>query len=195
MVIKTFCDPFFRPEGYNWLSVGDLPRALKFFGPGLTTLYINPMYLDPKNKKFPKEFKDYQFPEDLIVEGHAGVGGWELMGEVREDKSSIAAGQILEVPEKAVASPVLNRPDKVLVAHGVIASPSTSPEYPPERNTSPDFDCSASNLEKSLKTSVKTPIIMKHGRGRPVDPHAMSKATLWRRAKKLANQQKEMLPL
>jgi hypothetical protein len=76
-LILTYSEPFDRPRAH--VTPADIQEALKFFGPGVRTIMVNPSILPSVENAV---------PEDIELLPHPGCASWEIYGEI-PDKQAV----------------------------------------------------------------------------------------------------------
>lgn len=104
--MKTWSEPFNRPPRYRVRS-GDIPEALKEFGPEVKTLMVNPSVLP--------EIEEV-IPAGIELLPHPGCAAWEIFGDtLTQEYPFTSFPQDIKVVE--VEKPIISKiPDTQLPA-------------------------------------------------------------------------------
>lgn len=198
MMLITYSEPFARsmvnPAVDSHVQKDDAAAAVEYFNKigDLKILYLNPYYLNPSGR----HHLNAVFPEDVEVLPHAGCAGWEIMAEVETKKDKIIVGT--KIPKENTADNFSNPAEKPQDGKDVSPAPLASPD----RQTVGKRRAVAHPVKPSVVKAPKMRImkqentrIMKQTghRGRPIDPTAASRSTLWRRARAFPKMQGKVL--
>jgi hypothetical protein len=194
---STYCEPIFR-EGTRKLALvkGDVAEALRQYKE-------KKGHLPPKVCLYPDNvFLQQEVPEGIEVEFRQGLCLWEVWLEngerkVEEKSEEPKTGppEPLEILPDALTSksdgilPQVSKSLPPLLSHNSVKHPKRSKKV--KDNATPII--SQKSVSKILKKEKHKKIKVPGIRGRPLKLGEVSRATKYRRAKKLKAQQEKML--
>lgn len=199
-MLITYCEPFNRsminPVVDSHIQKDDIMAALDYFHRigDVQMIYLNPYYLKTESK----HYLNIVLPDEIEILSHPGCAGWEVMAEVSEKKDKKITRT--EIPQEnltpEISNPVLKRQD---IKDAPPATLRGSGGRSLTKNTV-DFDYSMPSKVKPVSVSkisvskIKKERKNRSGlRGRPLDPTATSRSTLYRRRKMFPEMKGEVL--